>query len=219
MAARRRVGFLLVATCLFALLRGGAAQDKPVTGKGVGVSSAAPEAGQGQRWALLIGINRYEHMAHLRFCANDMVVLRDALQRHSGYEPQRIHLLSDADERGRAPTRGNILIALKSFLKQAKPDDTVLVAFSGHGATLKGRSYLMPIDGDPSPDMVEHTGVPLRLIHTFLDRCPAHQKVLILDACHSGGTRSDRAASKLGADAFGDETGKKLEFSASDFEV
>jgi uncharacterized caspase-like protein len=150
----------------------------------------------GNRWALLIGINEYEHMPPLRYCARDAEALKAALIEHAGYEPQRVYLLSDAAPESRAPTRGNILIALSTFLQQAKPEDTVLLAFSGHGERdSEDRSYLMPIDGLPS--LLADTGLPVSRIYEYLDRCTARQKVVILDACHSGGKRSGGAATSF----------------------
>ncbi len=91
------------------------------------------------------------------------------------------------------PTRNNILIELTTFLQQARPEDTVLVAFAGHGDRDKtNRSYLMAIDSHPK--LLEQTCLPLGDVHHALESCPAKQKIFILDACHSGGARGDNSA-------------------------
>ena len=155
-----------------------------------------PAAPPGERWALLIGIQKYEHMPHLNYCGADMDRLARALIDHGGYERQRVQLLSDEVKGSRNPSRSNIVIALKTFLQQAKPEDTVLLAFSGHGdLDPNGRCYLMPIDGDSSDqENLEQTGLRLELVHEILDKCPARQKVVFIDACHSGGKAPDAPA-------------------------
>ena len=176
-----------------------------------GLESAEPRdvAPPGDRWALLIGINAYEHMSHLQFCARDMEVLRDDLVSHAGYAPEHVRLLCDTSPGGDAdhakgdadrdkgsqhikfqPTRNNILLALREFLSQAKEGDSVLVAFSGHGHQEEGNSYLIPIDG--SMELPDDTMLSIKNhLQKALDKCPARQKVVILDACHSGGKGGD----------------------------
>jgi uncharacterized caspase-like protein len=172
------------------------AAAEPVRSGLVRAPEGRPPAPPGERWALLIGIDKYEHMPRLHFCGRDADRLARSLVEHGGYERQRVRVLSDEVQGSPNPSFGNIVLALDTFLKQAKPEDTVLLAFSGHGdVDAKGRSFLMPIDGNPgNPVLLERTGIPLELVHEFLDRCPARQKVVIVDACHSGGKAGDARA-------------------------
>ncbi len=149
----------------------------------------------GERWALLIGINRYEHLPSLEYCSRDMEALRDILIAFGGYQADHIQLLGDATEGGFRPTRSNIFIELTTFLQQAEPRDTVLVAFAGHGACDKSRkSFLVPIDGNTSETLLPLTCVPMTDVYQFLEACSARQKVVILDCCHSGGERGGRGS-------------------------
>ena len=67
--------------------------------------------------------------------------LARALVEHCGYDRQRVRLLSDEVKGSPNPSRSNIVISLKTFLQQAKPEDTLL-AFSGHGdLDAKGGRY------------------------------------------------------------------------------
>jgi uncharacterized caspase-like protein len=163
---------------------------KAVSPRGIdALPDKRPVAPPGDRWALLIGIEKYEHMPTLQHCGDDADRLARALIEHGGYDPRRVRLLSDKIKGRPNPSVGNIMLELDTFLGQAKPEDTVLLAFSGHGEVdAKGRSYLMPIDGNPSsPAQLEWTGIPLDRLHELLNKCPARQKVVVIDACHSGG--------------------------------
>ncbi|HEY5314043.1 MAG TPA: caspase family protein [Pirellulales bacterium] len=164
--------------------------------KGLDLQATEPSAAVKNRWALLIGVNNYENIHKLRFCADDMAALGDALIKHGGYAPERVRLLCDAEAAGRKPTRGSILLELNTLLTQVEPDDAVLFAFSGHGACdATGRTYLIPIDGsDVSDDALSDTGVPMKRVYEYLQRCKAQQKIVILDACHAGGVKGDSTA-------------------------
>jgi uncharacterized caspase-like protein len=157
--------------------------------RGVDLSDAAVPP-PGSRWALLIGINKYEHMPALRYCSHDMEQLRDVLIEHGGYQRDHVRLLSDQAKDSESPSRGNLLLALNDFLQQAKPEDTVLVAFSGHGdRDPQDHSYLLPIDA--SPKLLADTAVSMAKVHEYLQTCQARQKIIILDACHSGGQKGE----------------------------
>ncbi len=153
----------------------------------------APEQAEsrltGDRWALLIGIDRYDHAQDLRFCAKDMESLADVLVRQGGYDQQRVRLLTTSKNSPVRPTRTNILIELDLVLKQAGPNDLVLVAFAGHGLLSESQdAYLMIQDSAPGA-YLEQTGLRLSQIRESIEQCSARQKLLILDACHSGSKR------------------------------
>lgn len=176
----------------------------PTDAKGVRLlPTAEKQEVPGERWALLIGINEYAApLTSLKYCARDMTVLREVLVKSGGYKPDHVLLLvdqptdgnlpSDALKTSARPTSGIIYTQLATFLQQAKAQDTVLFAFSGHGdCDAKGRHYLLPSDGNP--DLLEHTGVSIESLHQFLEKCPAKQKVIVLDCCHSGaGAKSSK---------------------------
>jgi hypothetical protein len=151
----------------------------------------------GDRWALLVGINKYEHLPHLQFCAKDMETLRTVLIQYGGYKPERIRLLSDEAPQSWNPSTSNIKNALRQFLAQAKPEDTVLIAFSGHGVNDPKNpklTYLMPIDGDQ--DDIEGTALAWSYVDQRIRDCRARQKVIMLDACHTGQTAEKGPADK-----------------------
>ena len=159
--------------------------------------SRPPRAGN--RWALLIGINQYEHIGKLSYCAQDMAILAEKLILFGGYQPGCVRVLIDEVPEGWNPTRsstlvrwrpdrGNIIIQLDRLLQEVKPEDTLLLAFSGHGKhdDKTGYTYLMPIEG--IFNNLKWTAIPLDdLFREYLEKCKARQKIVIIDACHSGG--------------------------------
>ena len=139
-----------------------------------------------QKYAILIGINRYhESLGSLKYAVNDCRRLGEVLaQGEEGYPSDHILLITDDQPEDRRPTYANIHSWLASWLSQPKEDDTLFVYFSGHGRELGGKCYLVPADA--TLQTLHVTGIPVGYIQDLLFRCKARQKILILDACHSG---------------------------------
>ncbi|MEW6078694.1 MAG: caspase family protein [Thermodesulfobacteriota bacterium] len=138
------------------------------------------------KWAILIGVNRYhESLGPLKYAVNDCRRIAEILkQGQDGFSADHVLLLTDDQPEDRRPTYANIHSWLASWLSQPKEDDTVLVYFSGHGRDLGGKCYLAP--GDATLHTMHVTGIPVAHVQDILARCAARQKILILDACHSG---------------------------------
>src|SRR5262249_59245975 len=77
------------------------------------------------------------------------------------------------------PTAKNIRDALKGLLAKRRPEDAVLVAFCGHGATLGGKAYLCPADGKPSD---ASTLVGIDELFKALGESKAGTKLVLIDA-------------------------------------
>ena len=143
------------------------------------------------RWALLIGAEDYVELEKLRYCAADMRALRDRLVA-SGFPERQIYLLEDkVPEKKYLPFKSAIERQLDLVLKMVDREDLLVVAFSGHGAHIDGKSYLCPLDARLSDPL---TMIPLDGIYQRLQECPAALKVLLVDACRDdprpGGSRS-----------------------------
>ena len=141
------------------------------------------------RWAILIGINEYqESLGPLSFCANDATLMHETLVSDCcGFSPDNIVLLTDDQAEDRLPTFGNIHSWLGTWLSRPGPDDLVLVYFAGHGREENGQALLAPMDA--TLESLPVTGIPVGNLVDMLERCRAAQKVLLLDACHSGAGR------------------------------
>ncbi len=146
-----------------------------------------------QKWALLIGINRYPNFAprgQLSGCINDIEVIRQVLERSFNFPGD--HVVSLKDEQA---TREGILTAMKELVARIGKDDIVVVHYSGHG------SQMTDLEGD-EPDGLDETIVPYdsgRAPHPNRDikddeiylwlkdlTAKTSAATLIFDCCHSG---------------------------------
>ena len=154
------------------------------------IGGRAPAA-EGIRYALLIGVNKYRHMTPLPACQNDVYALARVLVKHAGFKRDHVRVLTDEEDENRDPGLTNIRNSIDFLSRNAKPEDTVLVFFSGHGANIDGKAYLIPRDGDlrnprNSLAVKEDVEDPLK-------KCEAKTKLLILDCCHAGAAGRTKA--------------------------
>jgi hypothetical protein len=159
-----------------------------------GVAPPPPTPPGGDRWAVVIGVDRYENrqIPSLRYSVRDAEALHQFLTGPGGFNKDNVVLLTD--RAARKPTLRNIKWALGTFLtRSAKKDDTVLVFFAGHGVPeIDPRGverdglakYLAPADVDP--DDLYSTGLPMDELQTIFQRIEAERMVVLLDACYSG---------------------------------
>lgn len=113
-----------------------------------------------------------------------------------GYPSAQVRLLLDEDA-----TKSRIVTALQELARLSKPDDTVIIFFSGHGgrkdSAPDSSGYLCPADyvlGDP-----DGTGLGTDELTSLVQAIPAARVVLLLDACHAeaaGHMKAERDESK-----------------------
>ena len=102
--------------------------------------AAATHASHAERFALLVGVSAYPHLAphqQLQGPANDVRRMREALLLR-GFEPRHLRVLADGVDGAELPLRMAILGALDELAGRARPGDTVLLHFSGHGSQQPG---------------------------------------------------------------------------------
>lgn len=149
-----------------------------------------------RRWAVLIGVDKYDDelgIGSLKYSAQDMKLLHRVLTGPSGgFDPENVLLMTrDAKNPRHTPTYSHIVSMVPRWLLDARPQDDVLIAFSGHGIAEKGEAYLLP--SSAMRGNLRLTAIPLRLIREWLDACKAARKILVVDACHSGAGKAARA--------------------------
>ena len=136
-----------------------------------------------QKWAVLVGVNRYNELKSLVYCHEDVQELSRRLVR-AGFPAANVTLLtSDAKEPKYQPFKVNIERQLELVTAMAGEEDLLVVAFSGHGTHSDGASYLCPAEArveDPKGTMV-----PLDLVYNRLAQCKARWKLLVVDACRN----------------------------------
>lgn len=141
----------------------------------------------GDLWAVIVGVNRYEDPAirPLRFSVADAEEIYSIISDRRRMPYRNVYVMIYTDETDKKPTRTNIFIGLTLARKQAKPQDTFLFFFSGHGIEEEGMSYLLPCDANT--EALAYTAISLQDLSRELSLMKAKRQVVILDACHSGG--------------------------------
>ena len=150
-------------------------------------------ADEGQKWAVVIGVNEYldPKIPALKYCVADARKLFETLTKQGGFDPERVLLITDDQTRAHLrPLRLNLQRQIGDWLENCRPEDTVVVTFSGHGFVARdtGEGFLAPADCEK--DNLRATGFPTERLRQMMRNCQARQKLLILDCCHAGAVRS-----------------------------
>lgn len=146
----------------------------------------------GRRKALLIGINYFNTQNQLRGCINDAHNMLNFLTSRFGYQQQDIVVLTDdQNDMVRVPTRANIIRAMQWLVKDARPNDSLFLHYSGHGGQTKDLDgdeedgmddVIYPVDFETAGDLVDD------IMHDILIKPlqPGVRLTALFDSCHSG---------------------------------
>ncbi len=136
-----------------------------------------------RKWAVLIGVNEYRNLEPLKFGRSDAERLYQVLTQRCGFEPRYITLITDGEnETARRPLKHNIANQLGRVLAEVRPQDHVLVFFTGHGfISAQGEGYLATQETDVSD--LDRTALSAVRIMRRLESLQASQKLLVLDCC------------------------------------
>ena len=144
------------------------------------------------KYALIIGNNKYDDqkLAQLKTPAADSQALAKVLDDKTiGSFDEVTPLINQTESRVRR--------AISTFLTNKKPDDLVLLYFSGHGV-LDDRGRLYLAFKDTQYDLLKATSIPSSFVADEMDSCRSKRQILILDCCHSGafgrGTKGEQKA-------------------------
>lgn len=147
----------------------------------------AQPAAEGRKVALVVGVEKYDGtgLRNLDYAEKDAADLADVLTK-LGYE---VTLLTRSEFKKRdqddlLPTAKNVRDHLRAITRNRRAADTVLVAFSGHGAHLRvtDKHYFCPTGTDLKD---ERTLVAVDDILAAFKGCAAGSKVLLMDACRN----------------------------------
>ncbi|MCL6415098.1 polysaccharide deacetylase family protein [Aestuariirhabdus sp. Z084] len=138
-------------------------------------------------WAVVIGVNEYQHWPKLDYAVNDARSIADKLQQEFGFAKDHIIELYDDDA-----SRDNIAEVLGYTLadpKKVGKDDRVFIFYAGHGATRplpsgKSLGYLIPVDADLERYPVQ--GISMSQLSDFSAMIPAKHVYFVMDSCYSG---------------------------------
>jgi hypothetical protein len=163
----------------------------PMDANGSARSDSAPSASKSDappgpiknRWALLVGVNRYTDLNFptLKFCVNDVLALEKMLDR-AGYTVKSLH--DDAEGEHLSPIRENVEAELVRLCQAAEADDLLLVYFACHGKLSDGEALL--ITREIRQPTVKTRALSVAAVEGCMRGSKARRKFLILDACHTG---------------------------------
>jgi uncharacterized caspase-like protein len=201
---RSRCAALLL-TLLFLASSAAMAQEKGAGASNDSSSVDSPAVNRPIRdkWALVVGVSEFANPAlNLKYSAKDAKDFADYLVKEADFAPDHVKLLLNKDA-----TERRILSELgdRWLPRVANPDDLVVIFVSTHGSGAEldvgGQNYLVAYDTDVQD--LYTTGVPMqRLAKDIKDRVHCDRVVIFLDACHSGGVKSEsKGLTRTGVDA------------------
>ena len=138
-------------------------------------------------FAVIIGINEYEHWPKLRYAVNDANGIEEALTSKFGFKKENIRKLLNGEA-----TRQRIMQVLGDELTDStkvQREDRVFFFFAGHGTTRgfeDGRQvgFIVPVDADQNNYV--STAISMAQIREASDLIPAKHVYFVMDSCYSG---------------------------------
>src|SRR4030095_6244819 len=153
-------------------------------------------------WAVLIGGSRYQcgdqdldgnRISNLKHAADDAESMREFLMSPEGGGFHDDHIFSLQDERA---TKANVSAALAK-LKQAKPNDFIVIYIAAHGAvipytdpktnTTRDVPYFLLFDTDLRE--TAKTGMRMEAFRQTVDGLEVRKGLVLSDTCYSGGVQ------------------------------
>ncbi len=157
--------------------------------------SHADAGERGIRYAFLVGCARYDkaEFRELPYTGNDVELFRQALLA-TGFAAADVVVLRDGTDNPNRflPNRANVLRELGLVLEGLRPEDTLVVALSGHGLQFKGDpvSYFVPVDGKVGDKKTLLALNGPGGLYERLKACRAKRKLLLVNACRNDPTAS-----------------------------
>ena len=162
--------------------------------------SPADRFDNGDKWAILIGVNKYSdpQISSLKYCVSDVRLLEKVLEKKCGYDKDHIVVISDDQQTPKnKPLLVNLKTQIRSLISKVKKGDTVLLYFSGH-SFLDNRGHLYLVPNNCRLDQLATSGFALKELTEILNDCATPQKILILDSCQSNQGKTGARGIKTG---------------------
>lgn len=155
-----------------------------------GVVGAYAVEAEGKKYAIIVGVSKYEKagLGDLRYSCRDARRLALVLQDHCGFVAENVRLFSDDEDsdlpgEAMAPAFSDILEETKRAADTATEDDLILFFFAGHGNEISEKAYLLT--NDTRLNVIDRTAIPLDAVNEYLEQSRAKCKVRIFDACRA----------------------------------
>jgi Caspase domain len=160
------------------------------TGTESGSVAAAPGP-VGEKWALVVGISKFndQHLPRLNFASKDAKDFASLLldPNVGRFKTANVHALDDGQVTAR-----QLKMELNWLARSAQPNDVVVIFLSSHG-TPRNRdtaevNYIATSETETEPeDNLFATALPMVEISDVVrTRIKAERTVILLDTCHSG---------------------------------
>jgi len=146
---------------------------------------------RGQRYALVIGIQNYDHFTALGTPISDAKAVANLLRKDFGFTTE---LVRDNGEKADLvlldATLRDITSSLNELRKQLNADDSLLIYYGGHGYLLGDNkvAYWVPKDGLPDD---QFTWLSASQLTEALKRLNARSILVVSDSCFSGAMTRD----------------------------
>ena len=134
-------------------------------------------------WAVVVGINAYEHASPLDSACNDAKVFADTLTARFGFSVGNVSVLLD-----KSATLRGVQSAIHGLTRNVGEDDRVVFFYAGHGLTVpahggRNAGFLVPVDGRPDDTA---TLLPWDDLVNTSRIIPAKHMLFVMDACYGG---------------------------------
>lgn len=144
------------------------------------VTCSPPNTQTPELYVIATGISHYQESRwNLDFARKDAEEMKSLFEAAHAFG--KVHTLLLTDE---GVTRSAVEAQVKTFLATARPEDTVVAFFAGHGLRRGGAFYFATYDmdfNDPAKN-----GLSFAQIEDLLSGCAARQRALLIDACQAG---------------------------------
>jgi hypothetical protein len=139
-------------------------------------SDQSQKLSTGRYYALVIGINRYQHIPRLKTAVNDAEEVAEVIKKQYGFT---VTTLLD-----RQATREEILSKLEILEETLGKNDNLLIYYAGHGYfdNKRQKAYWQPVDANE----FRHTWIIADSITSSLLANAARNILIVSDSCYSG---------------------------------
>ncbi len=145
-------------------------------------------------YVLTIGINSYENKTlNLNYAKADASDFVSLYKKQAGTLYQDVTVTELYDTQA---SKANIIKALRTIAAQAKPQDVFILYFAGHGSLVNDHFYFIPsnITRLYDEELLLENAIEAHELQELLLQINALKQVIIVDACHSGGSSQILAA-------------------------
>jgi len=138
-----------------------------------------------QKWALVVGVDRYEQTAKidpLHYAGADAMLVAKTLRECGGFPARNVFVMTTSG--GEPPTSRAVMQKLVGLRDVVQPGDTFVFFFSGHGAEKGDERWLLTSDTDPaSLELMRLSTLSVRAVHEAMKSLRASRILQVIDAC------------------------------------